>query len=61
MLPPFAGVAQTAEQLTRNEQAKGSSPFSGSGRRNVMTVRGAVIAPDPVHRAFVPRVARGRC
>ena len=25
-----AGVAQTAEQLTRNEQAKGSSPFSGS-------------------------------
>ena len=30
MLPPFAGVAQTVEQLTRNEQAKGSSPFSGS-------------------------------
>ena len=28
-----AGVAQTAEQLTRNEQAKGSSPFSGSTRR----------------------------
>ncbi len=27
---PRAGVAQTAEQLTRNEQAKGSSPFSGS-------------------------------
>ena len=25
-----AGVAQTAEQLTRNEQVKGSSPFSGS-------------------------------
>ena len=29
-LPPPAGVAQTVEQLTRNEQAKGSSPFSGS-------------------------------
>ena len=28
-----AGVAQTAEQLTRNEQAKGSSPLSGSIRR----------------------------
>ena len=32
-----AGVAQTAEQLTRNEQAKGSSPFSGSIRRTSTT------------------------
>src|SRR5262249_17252297 len=26
----FAGVAQSAEQLTRNEQARGSSPLPGS-------------------------------
>ena len=35
-----AGVAQTAEQLTRNEQAKGSSPFSGS--KSVTNITGHV-------------------
>ena len=29
-LPAFAGIAQSAEQLTRNEQVKGSTPFPGS-------------------------------
>ena len=35
-LTGHAGVAQTAEQLTRNEQAKGSSPFSGSTCTNAL-------------------------
>src|SRR5438034_101662 len=32
-LPSRAGIAQLAEQLTRNEQARGSSPLPGSNRR----------------------------
>ena len=42
-----AGVAQTAEQLTRNEQAKGSSPFSGS-----------ISPPRPGHSAGSCRARR---
>ena len=30
MLSSFAGVAQSVEQLTRNEQVRGSNPLSGS-------------------------------
>ena len=29
-LPPSAGIAQSVEQLTRNEQVRGSNPFPGS-------------------------------
>ena len=51
-LSSFAGVAQSVEQLTRNEQARGSSPLSGStavaglGRYGVRAIMPASSGPS---------------
>ena len=54
-----AGVAQMAEQLTRNEQAKGSSPFSGSIRRTTRP-RCRVVSRHPRVSPSNPRPGIGR-
>src|SRR4051812_7401060 len=51
-----AGVAQAAEQLTRNEQAKGSSPFSGSTAVSRITRR--AVPPNCRGAAGTARRAR---
>ena len=54
-----AGVAQTAEQLTRNEQAKGSSPFSGSTAARPGHAAGSCrVRRRRVHASLVPYAVR---
>ena len=55
-----AGVAQTAEQLTRNEQAKGSSPFSGSTRRIDPRPGTLLVCARDRRRSGRPRLRRAR-
>jgi hypothetical protein len=61
-LPSRAGIAQLAEQLTRNEQARGSSPLPGSSPMSGFHGRPAVTPgrcygsrpPPPLSRMHVP-------
>ena len=50
-----AGVAQSAERLTRNEQVRGSIPLSGSGGAPVAPIAGC---PAPYGRRGVEAVDR---